>query len=430
MIPQASACFRAFKAASSPSLRPRTLALGFALCCLFAFTAVPAAAQDDFDAWLQDLREEALSRGISAATLDAALTGVRRNPKIVDLDRRQPEFTQTFWSYLDKRVTRTRIKRGKQLLVKHRKLLDRVYRKYGVPPHYLVAFWGLESNFGDFKGRFNVVEALATLAYDPRRAKFFRNQLFEALKILEQGHIKPKSMQGSWAGAMGHLQFIPSTFTQYAVDFNGDGRRNIWTDLPDVFGSAANYLNEIGWREEEIWGREVILPAKFDWDLAGLDTRRSVNFWRQQGVKRANGGRLPVSEITGSIILPAGHKGPAFLVYRNFRNIMVWNRSILYAVAVGHLADRLRGKGPLLAERDGSDRPLSRKEIEEIQSRLSALGFSTGTPDGVPGPRTRKAIRAYQRRAGMPADGYPSAELLRRLRQASELRGERKEEVN
>ncbi len=410
--------------------------------CLWALAALlllaasvgalrPAAAADDFAAWLGELRREARARGISEATLDAALAGIGQNPKIVELDRRQPEFTQTFWAYLDKRVTKTRIERGRKLLAKHRRLLNRISRKYGVPPHYLVAFWGLESNFGDFKGSFSVIEALATLAYDKRRGKFFRSQLIEALKIIDRGDIAPKAMRGSWAGAMGHMQFIPSTFNGYAVDHNGNGRRDIWNELPDAFASAANYLKEAGWRSDELWGREVILPKDFDWDLAGLEMRRPVTFWRKLGVKRANGRRLPVAQLSSSIVLPAGHRGPAFLVYRNFRNIMVWNRSILYALAVGHLADRIRGNGALLSARDQSDRPLSRSEVEEIQGRLGRLGFGSGTPDGVAGPLTRRAIRAYQRREGLPADGYPSIELLKTLRQASaEPAGDKKEDVN
>ncbi len=399
--------------------------------CVLCATAWPAAAQGSFEDFLRDLRADARRQGVSEATLDKALAGLRPNPKIIEFDRRQPEFTQTFWGYIDKRVTKDRVKRGRQLLSKHRRLLAKVYRKYGVPPHYLVAFWGLESNFGGFKGNFGVIEALATLAYDERRSAFFRAQLIDALRILEQGHISPEKMQGSWAGAMGHMQFIPSTFKRYAVDYDGDGRRNIWTNLPDAFGSAANYLGSIGWRKEETWGREVKLPKGFDLELAGLGTRRSVTEWARLGVRRSNGKRLPASQITGAIVLPAGHRGPAFLVYENFRTIMKWNRSVLYAIAVGHLADRIKGRGGLLAKRDSSDRPLSRAEVEEIQSRLNVLGFAVGEPDGVAGPVTRRAVRAYQRDAGLPPDGYPSADLLRQLRQAAvDPGGDKKEDVN
>lgn len=402
-----------------------------AVSCLLVATAFPAAARESFDDFLAGLRSEARRQGVSEATLDRALSGLRPNPKIIELDRRQPEFTQTFWGYMDRRATKKRVERGRQLLSKHGRLLGQVYRKHGVPPHYLVAFWGLESNFGDYKGSFGVIEALATLAYDQRRSKFFRAQLIDALRILEQGHIAPDRMQGSWAGAMGHMQFIPSTFKRYAVDHDGDGRRDIWTNLPDVFGSAANYLSSIGWRKEETWGREVRLPADFDLELTGLGTRRAVSEWSRLGVRRGDGGRLPASEIAGSIILPAGYRGPAFLVYENFRTIMKWNRSVLYALAVGHLADRLKGQGGLLAKRNDSDRPLSRAEVEEIQNRLNVLGFDVGEPDGVAGPMTRRAVRAFQRDVGLPPDGYPSAGLLQRLRQAAvDPGGDKKDDVN
>ena len=407
------------------------LRFSVALAVLAAVCGLPAQAQGSFEDFLRDLRADARRQGVSEATLDTALSGLRPNPKVVELDRRQPEFTQTFWGYLDKRVTKKRITRGRELLAKHRRLLAQVYRKYGVPPHYLVSFWGLESNFGDYKGSFGVIEALATLAYDKRRGKFFRVQLIDALRILEQGHIAPDKMMGSWAGAMGHMQFIPSTFKAYAVDHNGDGRRDIWTNLPDAFGSAANYLSSIGWRKDETWGREVRLPEGFDIELTGLGTRKSVSDWAGLGVLRGNGKPLPASQVVGSIVLPAGYQGPAFLVYGNFRTIMNWNRSVLYALAVGHLADRLKGGGGLLSDRDASDRPLSRAEVEEIQSRLSVLGFEVGKPDGVAGPMTRRAVRAYQRDAGLPPDGYPSADLLRKLRQASvEPGGDKKEGVN
>ena len=378
-----------------------------------------AQSATPFDSWLSALRQDARQRGISEVTLDRALTGLRPNPKVVELDRRQPEFTQTFWTYLDKRVTKKRIERGRQMLKKHRRLLEEIYRAYGVQPRFLVAFWGLESNFGDYQGSFNVIQSLATLAFDPRRARFFRTQLLDALEILDEGHTEPERMLGSWAGAMGHVQFIPSTFARYAVDHDNDGRRDIWTSLPDAFASAANYLKSVGWRGDQIWGREVILPAGFDWDQSGLEVQRPVTAWRRMGITRSNGRALPATQIAASVVLPAGHRGPAFLVYRNYRSIMIWNRSILYALAVGHLSDRIAGLGPIRAARVADDRALSRAEIEEMQEHLTTLGFNAGRADGVPGPRTRRAVRAYQRVSGLPADGYASVELLRNLRAAA-----------
>ncbi|MEE9210309.1 MAG: lytic murein transglycosylase, partial [Kiloniellales bacterium] len=349
----------------------------------------------------------------------AALTGLAPIERVLELDRRQPEFTRTFWAYLDRAVTAQRIERGRELLAQHRGLLEQVRRRYNVQPRYLVAFWGLESNFGKNTGGFPVIAALATLAYDARRGAFFRAQLLDALRILDRGHVDPTRMQGSWAGAMGQLQFIPSTFMSYAVDFDGDGRRDIWTDLPDVFASAANFLAGIGWRGDELWGREVRLPAGFDWELASLKVRKPIADWQRLGVRRADGSALPGADISGAIVLPAGHQGPAFLVYGNFDKILTWNRSLLYAIAVGYLSDRLAGRGPLLAARPAQEQPLSRAQVEEMQSLLGRLGFDAGEPDGVVGTKTRAALRAFQRQAKMAPDGYPTAELLAGLRQVA-----------
>lgn len=380
----------------------------------------PGARADEgdeaFRAWLQDVRREAREQGISEATLDTALDGVAPIRRVIELDRRQPEFTRTFGDYLERRVTPARIARGRRLLDKHRELLQAVRADYGVQPRFLVAFWGLETNFGDHLGSFPVIPAVATLAYDDRRGDFFRAQLLDALRIVEQGHIAADRMMGSWAGAMGHLQFIPSTFVAHAVDADGDGRKNIWADLRDVFASGANYLSDVGWKGDEIWGREVRLPDGFDWSLARLSVRKPIAAWAAMGVRRADGRALPRADMAGSIVLPQGHQGPAFLVYDNFRAIMRWNRSINYAVAVGHLADRIIGLPPLRTGGEADDTPLRREQALEIQRLLNALGFEAGEPDGIPGPKTRAAIRAFQRAQGRPADGHPSPALLKALR--------------
>lgn len=377
----------------------------------------PAPAPDPaFAAWVAELRKEALGQGISDATLDSALTGITPIERIIELDRRQPEFTQTFWRYLDLRVNEKRITRGKALLAQHADLLKAVEEKYQVQPRFLVSFWGLESNFGDHFGGYPVVQAVATLAYDPRRSRFFRSQLLDALRILDRGDITAGKMRGSWAGAMGHLQFIPSTFVRYAVDEDGDGRRDIWNSLPDVFGSAANYLSRIGWRGGETWGREVRLPEDFDVQLASLRIKKSIGEWQALGVRTMDGNPLPEKDIAGSIVLPQGHQGPAFIVYNNFRRILNWNRSILYAVSVGHLADRLVGQGPLQSVRPASETPLSRDMIREMQELLAARGYDVGTPDGVVGPMTRAALRAFQKAIKLPPDGFPTIDLLTRLR--------------
>lgn len=378
-----------------------------------------AAQQSTFAAWLRDFKRDAGGQGISRATLDAAFRGIRPNPRIVELDGRQPEFTQTFWSYISRAVADIRIERGRSLLAKHRRLLSDVAARHGVQPRFLMAFWGLESNFGDNTGGFPVIEALTTLAFDPRRATFFRAQLLDALRIIDQGHIRLARMTGSWAGAMGQLQFIPSTFTAYAIDADGDGRRDIWNSLPDVFGSAANYLRSIGWRSDQTWGREVRLPAGFDWNQASLEVEKPLRRWADLGVRAADGQALPLADFDGSIILPGGYRGPAFLVYGNFRVIMRWNRSIFYAIAIGRLSDRIAGGGALVARRPADDRPLSRAEVQEIQNRLIGLGYAPGTPDGVVGAQTRAAIRDYQRAAKQPPDGYPTEDLLKRLRRSA-----------
>jgi membrane-bound lytic murein transglycosylase B len=398
------------------------------LCLAFVILLQPASAwgtrvggeQESFERWLQGLRQEAQARGVTAATFDRAFAGVEPIARVVELDRRQPEFTLSFERYLQNAVTETRVARGRALLETHADLLARVQRKYGVQPRFLVAFWGLETNYGQTFGNFPAIAALATLAYDGRRGDFFRGELLSALDILESGDIEVARMEGSWAGALGHLQFMPTTFAVHAVDGDGDGRRDIWGSLPDVFASAANYLSALGWSDQETWGREVRLPSDFDWTLASIETMPETNkplaAWSSIGVRRANGRPLPQAEMSGAIVLPAGHAGPAFLVYPNYRRILRWNRSIFYAIAVGHLADRLVGKPAMVTMAGSSDSRLKTAEIREMQALLGRLAFDAGKPDGKVGPMTRAAIRAYQQQAGLPADAYPSLALLQRLR--------------
>jgi membrane-bound lytic murein transglycosylase B len=382
--------------------------------------AAPSYSQNsDFSVWLDGVRRDARAAGISQATIDSALTGLEPIERVLELDRKQPEFTQTLWSYLDRSVTPERIERARRMLAENSPLLDRVHARYGVQPRFLVAFWGLESNFGEHTGGYSVIQALATLAYDKRRAAFFRAQLMAALQIIDEGSITAADMRGSWAGAMGQLQFIPTTFVNYAVDFDGDNRRDIWKNLPDVFASAANFLGRIGWRGDETWGREVRLPADFNWESADLKTRKPIAEWQRLGVRRADGADLPAADLSGAIIAPMGHSGPAFLVYRNFDAILTWNRSILYAVAVGHLADRIAGYGTLAAKRPDGGRPLKRTEIEEIQTLLATLGFDPGEADGIAGTQTQVALKTFQRQANLVPDGYPSVSALEALRRVT-----------
>lgn len=366
----------------------------------------PETEKIPFEQWLDAFTQEALQRGLSQDILDQAFEDVALVPRVVELDRRQPEFTQTFWAYVNGRVSENRIRQGKRLLAEHKDLLRTIENKYGVQGRFLVAFWGLETNFGQFLGGFSVIDSLTTLAYDDRRSAFFRAELFDALGILEAGHIKRADMMGSWAGAMGQPQFMPSTFAGHAVDEDGDGRKDIWGTLPDVFGSAANYLSKLGWDNQYTWGREVLLPDQIDLELVGLGQKKPLSDWQTLGVRRMNGRDLPVAELEAALILPAGHKGPAFLVYGNFEAILSWNRSLLYAISVGHLADRLIGLGPFQSIQH-DERPLSREQVTELQERLNLLGHDAGEPDGQAGPRTRAAVKSFQKTAGLPADGYP-----------------------
>ncbi|MEX2409406.1 MAG: lytic murein transglycosylase, partial [Rhodovibrionaceae bacterium] len=282
---------------------------------------------------------------------------------------------------------------------------------------------GLETNYGSNFGSYPVIHALATLAYDPRRDDFFRAELLHALEIIDKGHIDAGQMQGSWAGAMGHLQFMPSTFAAYAVDGDGDGRRDIWGSLPDVFASAANFLSSLGWNGQETWGREVQLPGGFDYSLVSIETfpetRKPLSAWASLGVRAADDSALPYGEQLAALLLPGGHEGPAFLVYENYRHTLNWNRSILYAIAVGHLADRLTGAPPLAAQPPLEEARVSTEDIKTMQSLLNRLGFDAGAPDGKVGPLTRTAIRDFQRSRDLPADAFPSASLLSNLRRAA-----------
>lgn len=302
------------------------------------------AADGDFATWLQGLRSEALSHGISPSTFDAAFANVEPIPRVIELDRKQPEFTLSFADYLAHVMPDSRIEHGRELLAENRALLDQVAATYGVQPRFVVALWGVESDFGRLTGDYPVIPALATLAFDGRRSSYFRGELFDALRILELGYIDLDSMRGSWAGAMGQNQFMPSAYLRYAVDYTGKGRRDIWRDRGDVFASTANYLHQLGWRNDESWGRAVHLPRGFDPHLADLTIRKPLTEWAALGVRSADGGPLPSRALEASLVQPGGANGPAYLVYGNFRALLGWNRSIFFATAVGLLADRVGGQ--------------------------------------------------------------------------------------
>ena len=303
------------------------------------------AAEKSFTAWKADLRADVLSAGVSAKTFDAAMTNVVEIPRVIELDRKQPEFSLTFEEYIKRVVPAARVKKAKQKLAENRQKLEEVSKKIGVQPRFIVAFWGIETDFGRLTGGFKVVDALATLAYDGRRSAYFRKELINALKILDQGHIGVADMKGSWAGAMGQCQFMPSSFLNFAVDYDGDGHKDIWNTKADVFGSAANYLKKSGWKGDQTWGRKVQLPKGFDLKLAGIKNQsKPLSVWQKLGVRRADGTDLPTRDLPAWLVLGDGKTGPAFLVYNNYKTILKWNRSTYFAVAVGTLADRIGGQ--------------------------------------------------------------------------------------
>ena len=306
-------------------------------------TATLAQDPAGFEAWVEALAVEALEKGISQKTVDEALTGLEAPiPKVVELDRNQPEFTLTLEGYLSRVATQSRVTMGKQKLAEHRELFDQVAERFGVQPRFVAAFWAVESDFGRVQGGFPVIQALATLAFDNRRGSFFRKQLFAALEIIDEGSVTLAEFKGSWAGALGQPQFLPSVFLQSAVDFDGDGRRDIWSTTADVIASAANHLADLGWLGDQTWGREVTLPDNFDKGLAGLGTSKPMGDWQALGVRRIDGSDLPTRQLSSSIVLPEdGDNSRAFLVYNNYRSILRWNRSDFFAIAVGSLADRI-----------------------------------------------------------------------------------------
>ena len=318
----------------------RILSVGLALAL------APEAGARDFDAWLEELRGEARQQGISEATITAALGELEPRADILEQDRSQPRKPKEFCEYMGKRLTATRIARGQRMLKEQAPLLRRINEAFGVPPRYLVALWGLETNFGDYQGDYPAIVSLATLAYDPRRDDLFRRQVLAALQMIDEGHAEP-DFKGSWAGATGQVQFMPTTFLGYAVDFDGDGRKNLWSSVPDALASAANYLRQSGWRSGEAWGRQVQLGPDLQDNTAALKRHRSLDEWRALGVTSLDGSPLPVSTLRGTVVLPRRRGLPAFLTYHNYRTFLAWNRSTFFAVSVGTLADELTGRGAL-----------------------------------------------------------------------------------
>ena len=383
---------------------------------LFLATAAinSALANEQFASCTAALAEKAKQEGVSQQTIDDVFPRLVHQDRVIDLDRSQPEFVQTFPGYFSKRVTDWRTEKGKEMYAKHEKLLHKLSEKYGVPPHYLLAFWGLETNFGSYKGKMPVLDSLATLACDKRRSTYFTQEFLVAVKLMEREKLQKDDMIGSWAGAMGHTQFMPSAYTHYAIDGDGDGQINLWASEEDALSSAANFLANLGWERSFRWGREVQLPENFDYQESGYKNRKPLSEWHVQGVKKADGSELGEGDTTAYVIVPAGHNGPAFIAYKNFRVIMRWNNSEFYAIAVGVLADRIAGASGIKATLP--DLPAyNRKDIIALQSKLNDLGFDVGKPDGIIGPATREGIRNYQISNNMIADGFPGLEVMAAL---------------
>ena len=367
-----------------------------------------------FVRWVADFSTSARAAGIDEATLQSAFHDVRFIARVIELDRAQPEFTRTVWDYLDRALSTQRIARGQDKLLELRPAVDTIAARYGVPTEVLVAIWGMESNYGSNVGDIPTIDALATLGFEGRREEWARGQLLAALKILQNRDIDRAQMIGSWAGAMGQTQFLPSNFLAYAVDADGDGRRDIWGSVPDVMASTANFLARSGWQAGQPWGIEVRLPTGFDYARADADVRQPTTQWANEGVQAMDGAPLPALE-GASILVPAGVRGPAFLVGPNFRTILRYNNSTSYALAVGLLAQKLAGGPAVQASWPRDLQALTRSQLMALQTALTVRGFDSGTPDGAMGPATRRGVRQFQRSLGLPADGYPTLDLLQRL---------------
>lgn len=393
--------------------------LGFraflALSCLSSFSSLTLAQtmpqplegkQESFEECKVTLASKAKEQGVSASRIAAEIPNLRQIPKVLEYDRNQPEFVQTFPSYYSARVNEWRIEKGRAALIEKKEFLAELTRKYGIPGHYLLAFWGLETNFGNYKGKMSTLDSLATLACDPRRSDYFTGELMLALKLMDRESLSKDQMIGSWAGAMGHTQFMPTAYTKFALDGDGDGKADLWNSEKDALTSAANFLNKLGWKPGLRWGREVVLPSGFDYAKVS-NQKNSISHWASLGITKANGTSVGQLEIPAKLIIPAGHEGPSFLAYHNFDVILRWNNSEFYGIAVGQLANRILGNDEL--SKPLPDLPkYSISQMAQMQRKLNSMGIDVGGADGIIGPATRAGIREFQLRNNMIADGFPS----------------------
>ncbi|WP_113912067.1 lytic murein transglycosylase [Roseovarius dicentrarchi] len=374
-----------------------------------------AAKETGLRGWITGFRDRAAKAGIRARIFDASFDGVEYDPGVIALDQNQSEFTKQIWDYLDTAVSAQRVSNGKAAMERHRAALNRIEARYGVEKEIVTAIWGLESAYGAVRGKNPLIGSLATLAYDGRRGAFFEEQLIAALKIVQAGDVAPRAMTGSWAGAMGHTQFMPTSYLSHAIDFTGDGRRDIWSDDPtDALASTAAYLAHFGWKKGQPWGVEVRLPTGFDLSRARRDLALSPAAWAAEGIRDMAGQPVP-NHGKASILLPAGSTGAAFMIFDNFSVIEQYNKADAYVIGVGHLADRIGGGPPIQTAWPRHHSPISATQRREIQRQLRSKGFAVEKIDGIIGPNTINAIRAFQRSAGLRADGYPSPEFLSAL---------------
>jgi len=375
-------------------------------------TPSPAVEDAAFASFVHDFKTTATAAGIRPDIYDAATASIARNQHISELNLNQPEFAKPIWDYLDNAVSPQRISDGQIVLIADHEVLDRVAAKYGVPKEILVSIWGNESNYGRSMGGYNMFEALATLAYDGPRTDYARPQLIAALKMMQQQNFAASAMTSSWAGAFGQTQFVPTTFLREAVDGDGDSKIDLWTDVADALASTANVLSNAGWKDGKPWGYEVKLPPGFSFEDADLDAPKTVAAWKARGVTTVTGGELAASDEAASIYLPAGARGPAFLIFPNFKVVLKYNNAASYALAVCLLADQLKGAPAVAAAWPRDLAPLSRGERMALQDSLAKLGFDIGKMDGLIGSKSRAAVRAWQKAHGLPADGFATEDLL------------------
>jgi lytic murein transglycosylase len=384
------------------------------LAATTAHAAAPCRTSGPFNQWLADLEREAMTQGISQNTIAEAVPFLTYDQRIVYIDRGQRVFTQTFLEFSDRMAAAYRIQRGQALIKTYAPVFARIEQQYGVPAPVIVAFWGLESDFGANMGNYRSLTSLVSLAYDCRRADRFRAQLLDALRLIQRGDLRPDEMIGSWAGELGQTQMMPSEYYKYGVDYDGDGKRNLLRSAPDVLASTANYLVGLGWKRGEPWLTEVRVPAKLPWDQADLDIQLPRAKWAAYGVTLADGRPLPADNLPASLLLPMGRLGPAFLVYANFQVYLQWNNSLVYSTTAAYLATRIAGAAPL--HRGNPPPALPFADIKEMQTILARSGFDVGTIDGFIGLKTRQAVKAMQQKYSLPADSYPTSELLARMR--------------